>query len=97
MTLSFLLIPMVHPRYNDVYLQERFANGFMKGFILGYSHTLVPVVVVSSLSPLMLIRSARMMRGYQDRVLLVGNLSTTRVVMDVRDTVRAYYLKHDQP
>ena len=35
---------------------------------------------------------ARMMKGYQDRELKVGNLSTTRVVMDVRDTVRAYYL-----
>ena len=35
---------------------------------------------------------ARMMKGYQTKELLVGNLSTTRVVMDVRDTVRAYYL-----
>ena len=35
---------------------------------------------------------ARMMKGYQDNDLLIGNLETTRVVIDVRDTVNAYYL-----
>jgi GDPmannose 4,6-dehydratase len=35
---------------------------------------------------------ARIMRGKQDRVLEVGNLESVRVVIDVRDCVRAYYL-----
>ena len=35
--------------------------------------------------------------GLQDKNLLVGNLSTTRVVMDVRDTVNAYYLAMINP
>ena len=33
-----------------------------------------------------------MMKGLQDKVLLVGNLESVRVVIDVRDTVNAYYL-----
>jgi nucleoside-diphosphate-sugar epimerase len=33
-----------------------------------------------------------MMRGDSNRVLGVGNLKTQRVVIDVRDCVRAYYL-----
>jgi GDP-4-dehydro-6-deoxy-D-mannose reductase len=32
------------------------------------------------------------MKGYQDKTLLVGNLETVRVIMDVRDCVNAYYL-----
>ena len=60
-------------------------NRFMKGFITRHSHTGPRRGRIFSISS-DAIRS-RMMRGYQDRVLLVGNLSTTRVVMDVRDTV----------
>ena len=33
-----------------------------------------------------------MMKGVQDKTLLVGNLKSIRVVIDVRDTVNAYYL-----
>ena len=33
-----------------------------------------------------------MMKNLQDKTLLIGNLETTRVVIDVRDTVNAYYL-----
>ena len=33
-----------------------------------------------------------MMKGLQDKTLLVGNLESVRVVIDVRDTVNAYYL-----
>ena len=33
----------------------------------------------------------------QEKKLLIGNLSTTRVVMDVRDTVNAYYLAMINP
>ena len=32
-----------------------------------------------------------MMKGYQDKTLLVGNLDSIRVVIDVRDCVLAYY------
>ena len=35
---------------------------------------------------------ARMMKNLQDKNLLIGNLETVRVVIDVRDTVNAYYL-----
>ena len=81
----------------DVYLQERFANGFMKGFITrAFSHTGPRRGRIFSISS-DAYQIARMMRGYQDPVLLVGNLSTTRVVMDVRDTVRAYYLAMVNP
>ena len=33
-----------------------------------------------------------MVKGLQDNVLLVGNLKSVRVVLDVRDIVNAYYL-----
>ena len=33
-----------------------------------------------------------MMKNLQDKNLLIGNLETVRVVIDVRDTVNAYYL-----
>lgn len=81
----------------DVYLQERFANGFMKGFITrAFSHTGPRRGRIFSISS-DAYQIARMMRGYQEPTLLVGNLSTTRVVMDVRDTVRAYYLAMINP
>ena len=76
----------------DVYLQERMNNGFIEGFITrAFSHTGPRRGKIFSISS-DAYQIARMMKGYQDRELKVGNLSTTRVVMDVRDTVRAYYL-----
>ena len=33
-----------------------------------------------------------MMKNLQDKTLLIGNLETVRVVIDVKDTVNAYYL-----
>jgi len=33
-----------------------------------------------------------MMKGFQEETLLIGNLESVRVVVDVRDTVNAYYL-----
>ena len=81
----------------DVYLQERFENGFMSGFITrAFSHTGPRRGRIFSISS-DAYQIARMMRGYQEPVLLVGNLNTTRVVMDVRDTVRAYYLAMMNP
>lgn len=35
---------------------------------------------------------AKIMKGKQEPIIRVGNLSSKRVVMDVRDTARAYYL-----
>ena len=81
----------------DVYLQERMNNGFIEGFITrAFSHTGPRRGKIFSISS-DAYQIARMMRGHQERVLKVGNLSTTRVVMDVRDTVRAYYLAMIHP
>lgn len=81
----------------DVYLQERMQNGFIKGFITrAFSHTGPRRGKNFSISS-DAFQIARMMKGMQDKTLLIGNLSTTRVVMDVRDTVRAYYLAMIHP
>ena len=80
----------------DLYLQERMHNGFIKGFITrAFSHTGPRRGRIFSISS-DAYQIARMMKGLQDPVLKIGNLQTTRVVMDVRDTVRAYYLTNDQ-
>jgi|TARA_B100000035_G_scaffold140826_1_gene119910 GDPmannose 4,6-dehydratase len=81
----------------DVYLQERMNNGFIKGFITrAFSHTGPRRGRIFSISS-DAYQIARMMKGLQEPVLKIGNLSTTRVVMDVRDTVRAYYLAMINP
>ncbi len=81
----------------DVYMQERMNNGFLKGFITrAFSHTGPRRGRIFSISS-DAYQIARMMKGLQDPILLIGNLSTTRVVMDVRDTVRAYYLAMINP
>ena len=81
----------------DVYLQERIENGFIKGFITrAFSHTGPRRGRIFSISS-DAYQIARMMKGLQEPVLKVGNLNTTRVVMDVRDTVRAYYLAMIHP
>ena len=81
----------------DVYLQERMENGFIKGFITrAFSHTGPRRGRILSISS-DAYQIARMMKGLQEPVLKVGNLNTTRVVMDVRDTVRAYYLAMIHP
>ena len=81
----------------DVYLQERMENGFIKGFITrAFSHTGPRRGRIFSISS-DAYQIARMMKGLQEPVLKIGNLNTTRVVMDVRDTVRAYYLAMIHP
>lgn len=81
----------------DVYLQERMKNNFVKGFITrAFSHTGPRRGKIFSISS-DAYQIARMVRGLQEPVLKVGNLQTTRVVMDVRDTVRAYYLAMINP
>ena len=81
----------------DVYLQERMENGYIKGFITrAFSHTGPRRGRIFSISS-DAYQIARMIRGLQEPILKVGNLETTRVVMDVRDTVRAYYLAMINP
>ena len=76
----------------DLYFQERFANHKLRGFITrAFSHTGPRRGRTFSIS-CDAYQLARMMAGDAGRILRVGNLKTVRVVMDVRDTVRAYYL-----
>jgi GDPmannose 4,6-dehydratase len=73
----------------DLYLQERFVNKKINGFITrAFSHTGPRRGKTFSISS----DAFQLAKGLSDNVLKVGNLSTTRVVMDVRDTVNAYYL-----
>ena len=76
----------------DLYMQERMENGKITGFITrAFSHTGARRGKNFSISS-DAYQIARMTKGLQDRVLLVGNLESVRVVIDVKDTVRAYYL-----
>lgn len=73
----------------DLYLQERFTNNKINGFITrAFSHTGPRRGKTFSISS----DAFQLAKGLENNILKVGNLSTTRVVMDVRDTVRAYYL-----
>jgi GDP-mannose 4,6-dehydratase len=73
----------------DLYLQERFVNKKINGFITrAFSHTGPRRGKTFSISS----DAYQLAKGLDNDILKVGNLSTTRVVMDVRDTVRAYYL-----
>ena len=76
----------------DLYMQERMENGKLRGFITrAFSHTGPRRGKNFSISS-DAFQIARMMKGYQDKTLLIGNLESVRVVIDVRDTVNAYYL-----
>lgn len=76
----------------DLYMQERTTNGFIDGFVTrAFSHTGPRRGKIFSISS-DAYQIALMMLGKQEKVLRIGNLQTERVVMDVRDTVRAYYL-----
>lgn len=84
----------------DIYLQERFNNNFIRGFITrAFSHTGPRRGRTFSISgdayQLAHIKAGKdncIDNFYKQNQLLVGNLDTIRVVMDVRDTVKAYYL-----
>lgn len=81
----------------DLYLQERMENGFIKGFITrAFSHTGPRRGKNFSISS-DAYQIARMMKGLQEPVLSIGNLNSVRVVMDVRDTIKAYYLAMIHP
>lgn len=74
----------------DLLMQERFENGFLDGFVTrAFSHTGPRRGKNFSISS-DAYQLADMIVNKRDPVLLVGNLTTTRVVMDVRDTVRLY-------
>ncbi len=76
----------------DLYLQERFENKKIRGFITrAFSHTGPRRGRTFSISS-DAYQIARMMTGDPNRKLMVGNLKSVRVVLDVRDIVNAYYL-----
>ncbi len=77
----------------DLYVQERTVNGFLDGFITrAFSHTGPRRGYTFSISSDAYCL-ARMKLGLKnDKILPIGNLETERVVIDVRDCVRAYYL-----
>jgi GDPmannose 4,6-dehydratase len=76
----------------DIYMQERIENKKIKGFITrAFSHTGPRRGKNFSISS-DAFQIARIMKGMQEPVLKVGNLESVRVVLDVRDTVNAYYL-----
>jgi len=76
----------------DLYMQERMHNNFLNGFITrGFSHCGPRRGRNFSIS-CDAYQIAKMVLGQQEKILKVGNLKTRRVVMDVRDCVRAYYL-----
>jgi GDP-4-dehydro-6-deoxy-D-mannose reductase len=81
----------------DLYLQERFENKKVRGFITrAFSHTGPRRGRTFSISS-DAYQIARMMTGDPSRKLLVGNLKSVRVVLDVRDIVNAYYLLMTNP
>lgn len=77
----------------DLYVQERCRNGYLHGFITrAFSHTGPRRGKKFSIS-WDAYQLALMATGFKkDRILPVGNLETQRIVIDVRDCVRAYYL-----
>ena len=75
----------------DLYLQERFNNQKVRGFITrAISHTGPRRGKIFSISS-DAYQIAKMELGLQEKVLKIGNLQTERVVIDVRDCVNAYY------
>jgi len=81
----------------DLYMQERTKNGFLDGFVTrAFSHTGPRRGKIFSISS-DAYQIALMEKGFQEQILKVGNLKTERVVMDVRDTVNAYYLLMKNP
>jgi GDPmannose 4,6-dehydratase len=76
----------------DLYMQERMTSGKLKGFITrAFSHTGPRRGKNFSISS-DAFQIAKMILGMQEPKLLVGNLKSVRVVVDVRDIVNAYYL-----
>jgi GDP-mannose 4,6-dehydratase len=76
---------------SDIFMQERIRNGFVDGFITrAFSHTGPRRGKIFSISS-DAFQIAMILAGKQNPVIKVGNLSSRRAVMDVRDCVKAYY------
>lgn len=77
----------------DLYVQERCRNGFLNGYITrAFSHTGPRRGKNFSISS-DAYNLALMKKGMRkSHILPVGNLESERVVIDVRDVVKAYYL-----
>lgn len=76
----------------DLYLQERFENKMINGFITrAFSHTGPRRGKTFSISS-DAYQIAKILKDFQKPILNVGNLESVRVVLDVRDIVNAYYL-----
>jgi GDP-mannose 4,6-dehydratase len=77
----------------DLHMQERCRNGFLKGFTTrAFSHTGPRRGKKFSISWDAFCLAMMKTGKQKDRILPVGNLETQRIVIDVRDAVRAYYL-----
>jgi len=77
----------------DLHVTERCRNGFIKGFITrAFSHTGPRRGKKFSISWDAYCLAMMVTGKQKDRILPVGNLETQRIVIDVRDCVRAYYL-----
>lgn len=78
----------------DLYMQERIRNKKIKGFITrAFSHTGPRRFKNFSISSDAYQLANMYLHSFDKKnILLVGNLNTQRVVIDVRDCVRAYYL-----
>jgi GDP-mannose 4,6-dehydratase len=77
----------------DMHVQERCCNGYLKGFITrAFSHTGPRRGKKFSISWDAYYLALMATGHVKDRILPVGNLETQRIVIDVRDCVRAYYL-----
>lgn len=75
----------------DIFMQERMENNYIIGYITrAFSHTGPRRGMNFSISS-DAYQLARIKKGLQGNILNIGNLETTRVVIDVRDTVNAYY------
>lgn len=76
----------------DLYMQERIKNGFINGYITrAFSHTGPRRGKNFSISSDAYQIANMLVNPSQKKELLIGNLETIRVVMDVRDCVKAYY------
>tara|TARA_B110000977_G_scaffold190833_1_gene262127 strand:- start:4142 stop:5119 length:978 start_codon:yes stop_codon:yes gene_type:complete len=76
----------------DIYLQERMKNKQINAFITrAFCHSGPRRGKTFSISS-DAYQIALMMKNKQEKILKIGNLDTTRVVMDVRDIVMGYYL-----
>jgi len=93
---NFPLIPInpyaVSKAAADHYVRER-ANSIKLPFFVtrAFSHTGPKRGNIFSISS-DAYQIIRIVKGYQDKVIKIGNIESKRVVIDVRDCVKAYYL-----